>query len=333
MTEPSNPLWGFSIPTTPTQKNYRPTHRVQWHKGAMAWDMSYMSTIGIFGKENIVQNILKDIGLTQESLWAERGGRWRAGVVHWSGNLSRKVKNATQPIGPATIIWNPSEATESSEADKPPRQLLIRIHPSAFSETFNELLRLVKAYKPRPYIQDLRHEIGSIDVTGPDATEALLGVLKPYDSSSKDWHASSFEGLVGLRDPASLLLGALLAFSIVDPRLKYPPRKVPPPDPETDYLSQRRLLESIAVFRKERASSPYQLLTATSASKPRNCPLRDLSTVVAAMTGPGTPLEPSSADPPIPIMLLASRNGDESWIQDPGRSFFRGSVSYLCGIA
>ncbi|KAI0808841.1 POPLD domain-containing protein [Xylaria sp. FL0064] len=316
MTPPSEPLWGFSIPLTPTQKNYRPTHRVQWDKGAMAWDMSYMSTVGLFGKENIIQNILKDIGLTQESLWNERGVRWRAGTVHWTGNLSRRVKSAVFLIGPATIIWNPPKASAVPEAGNVSRQIFIRIHPSAFFETFNELLRLIRAYTPRPYLQDLRHEIGSIDVTGREGTEALLGVLKAFESASKQAHASRFESLLGLRDPASLPLGALLAFSILDPRLKYPPQKVHPPA-ATDKQAQTQLLEAISAFRKDEILEPYQLFDRDIRFKASKLPSQKSLNRRRGKTGPGTPLEPSSIDPPIPIILLASRNMSDTPV--PGK--------------
>ncbi|KAI0909286.1 POPLD domain-containing protein [Ustulina deusta] len=311
MTPPSEPLWGFSIPLTPTQKNYRPAHRVQWEKGAMAWDMSYMSTIGLFGKENIIQSILKDIGLTQESLWNDRGVRWRAGAVHWAGNLSRKAKNRVYFIGPANVIWDPPKASAALETDTPPRQIFIRIHPSAFLETFDELLRLIRAYKPRPYLQDLRHEIGSIDITGPDATEALLGVLKAVESGSKQAHASRFESLLGLRDPAALPLGALLAFSIIDPRLKYPPQKVQPPA-ATNQQVQIQLLESISVFREDEVVQPYQLFDRDDRFKASKLPSQTSLNRRREKSGPGTPLERGTIDPPIPIILLASRNGNET---------------------
>ncbi|KAI1298052.1 POPLD domain-containing protein [Xylaria venustula] len=311
MTSPSKPLWGFSIPLTPTQKNYRPTHRVQWEKGAMAWELSYISTIGLFGKENIIQNILKDIGLTQESLWSDRGIRWRAGAVHWTGNLSRKVKSIVHCIGPATIIWNPPQAPVTPEADTPSRQIFIRIHPSAFFETFNELLRLIKSYTPQPYLQDLRHEIGSIDITGPDATEALLGVLKPFESDPKGAHASKFESLLGLRDPASLPLGALLAFSIADPRLKYPPQKLQPPA-VTSQQAQIQLLESISAFRTDEIVEPYKLFDRDIRFKASKLPSQKSINRRRGKGEPGTPLERSSIDPPIPIILFASRNAGDT---------------------
>ncbi|KAI0111090.1 POPLD domain-containing protein [Nemania sp. FL0031] len=312
MTPPSEPLWGFSIPLTPTQKNYRPTHRVQWEKGAMAWDMSYMSTIGLFGEENIIRNMLKDAGLTQESLWNDKGIRWRSGAVHWTGNLSRRVKNnKIQLIGPATIVWNPSKALETPEAGMPSRQLFIRIHPSAFFEIFNELLRLIPAYKPQPYLQDLRHEIGSIDITGPDATEALLGVLKPIESNSEEAHVSKFKSLVGLKDPASLPLGTLLAFSIVDPRLKYPPQRVQLPAIPS-WQVQIQLVKSLSAFRIDGDLEPCRLFDRDERFKASKLPSQKSLNRRRAKTGPGVTLEPGSVDPPIPIMLLASRNANES---------------------
>ncbi|KAI1827672.1 POPLD domain-containing protein [Xylaria intraflava] len=308
MTPPSDPLWGFSIPVTPSQKNYRPTHRSQWEKGAIAWDMSFMSTIGLFGKENIVQNILKDVGLTQRSLWEDKGLRWRSGAVHWTGTLSRKVKDTIRFIGPATIMWDPKKISETPEPASTFRQLVIRIHPSAFFETFNELLRLAKAYKPRPYLQDLRHEIGSIDITGPDATEALLGVLKPFRSDPKEAHASKFESLLGLKDPSSLPLGALLAFSIRDPRLSSPPRRVQLPE-TTGQQAQISLMESISEFREEKLE-PRPLFDRNARFKASILPSQKSLNRRRGKTGPGIPLEPSSVDPPIPIVLLASRNGE-----------------------
>ncbi|KAI1114180.1 POPLD domain-containing protein [Nemania sp. NC0429] len=314
MTPPSEPLWGFSIPLTPTQKNYRPTHRVQWEKGAMAWDMSYMSTIGLFGKENIIRRILEDVGLTQESLWNDKGIRWRAGAMHRTGNLTRKVNNEVQLISPyTTIMWNPIQTLETAESGAPSRQILIRVHPSAFLETFNELLRLTRAYKPRPYLQDLRHEIGSIDVTGPDATEALLGVLKPHKADPKEPHAAKFASLLGLRDPASLPLGALLSFSILDPRLKYPPQKVQPPAAPGQKV-QLQLLETISSFQKDEILEPYPLFDRDVRFKSSKLPSQKSLNRRRGTTGPGTTLQPSDIDPAIPIILLASRNGNEAHI-------------------
>ncbi|OTA58673.1 POPLD-domain-containing protein [Hypoxylon sp. EC38] len=310
MTPPKEPLWRFAIPLTPTQKVYRPTHRIQWEKGAMAWDMSYMSTIGLSGAENSIQNVLRSLGLTQEALWNDKARRWRSGAMHWTGTLSRKTKDAIHDvIGPATIIWNPEGKLEHVEQQKRFRQLYIRIHPSSFLETFNEVLRLAKGQNPRPYVEDLRFEIGSIDITGPDSTEALLGVLKPYLSKteSKDPHASKFESLAGLKDPGALPLGCLLAFSVADPRLRYPPRQVAFPK-TTDQNASMALLEVISSMRKEEATKPHQLFDRDARFKASRLPSQRALNRRRGKGAPGTLLEPTMVDPPIPIILLASRH-------------------------
>ncbi|KAI1378935.1 ribonucleases P/MRP protein subunit POP1-domain-containing protein [Hypoxylon crocopeplum] len=313
MTPPKEPLWRFTIPLTPTQKVYRPTHRIQWEKGAMAWDMSYMSTIGLSGPQNSIQNVLKSLGLTQEALWSDKAKRWRAGHMHWTGTLSRKAKDGVHIIGPATIIWNPEEKVDNANERKQFRQLYIRIHPSAFLEVFNELLRLAKMQNPRPYIEDLRFEIGSIDIIGPDSMEALLGVLEPYISKPelKEPHVSRFESLAGLKDSGALPVGSMLAFSIMDPRLRYPPRRVPLPQ-TTDQNAQVALLEAISAFRKEEAPKPYRLFDRDARFKASKLPSQQSLNRRRGKGAPGAVLKPTLVDPPIPIMLLASRHSIDS---------------------
>ncbi|KAI1641501.1 ribonucleases P/MRP protein subunit POP1-domain-containing protein [Biscogniauxia mediterranea] len=314
MTSPAQPLWGWAVPITPTQKVYRPTHRAQWERGAMAWDMSYMSTIGMSGSQGSMQSVLKLLGLTQEALWNDTAKRWRAGAIHWSGHLSRRIRDTVHVIGPATIIWNPEkEQHNKTNSAKAYRQLFIRIHPSAFLETFNELLRLVKMQNPRPYLQDLRYEIGSIDITGPDSTEVLLGVLKPYVSKDipREADATMFESLVGLKDPASLPHGSLLAFSISDPRLRYPPRQVPISQLGSQ-SSHTTLLDALSAFRRDEGLSPRQLFDRDARFKASRLPSQQSLNRRRGKGPPGTVLEPTVADPPIPIMLLASRNSTKS---------------------
>ncbi|KAJ6444095.1 ribonucleases P/MRP protein subunit [Purpureocillium lavendulum] len=138
MTEPTNPLWRFAIPLTPNEKIYRPTHRSQGERGTMVWDMSYMSTIGLNGNPAGIERVLRRIGIGQESLWNDR------------------------------VLWNPEPdgTVDGPNAKKTQRQVFLRIHPSAFLELFNELVRLTRMENPRLYVEDLRFEIGSIELTG-----------------------------------------------------------------------------------------------------------------------------------------------------------------------
>ncbi len=309
MTDPKEPLWRFAIPLTPTAKCYRPTHQMQWEKGAIAWDMSYMSIISLSGPLNSVRNILKALGLTHENLWNEKGGRWRSGAIHWTCTISRKKRSTTYIIGPATIIWNPEAKTDEPDQPKDFRRLFIRLHPSAFLETFDELLRLVKKQNPRAFIEDLRHEIGSIEITGPDSTEALLSVLNPYVSKteSKGSQASKFEKLAGCRDPACLPPGALLGFSIMDPRLRYPPQKIPPTKANMDILGG---------FHKNVDAAPFKLFDRDVRFQASRLPSQKSLNRRRGKGAPGVKLEPTANDPPIPTILLASRHPTDP--QAPG---------------
>lgn len=311
MTEPSKPLWRFSVPLTPTEKCYRPTHRASGQKGVVAWDMSYMSTIGLYGTAQGVERLLKALGLTQEGLWGARGQKWRAGVRKWSGLVSKQAKDSRRNIGPATIVWNPQapvqvdDCADSSQSTKPQRQLFIRTHPSCFLELFQELLKLAKMQTPQLHVEDLRFEIGSIELTGPGSTETLLGVLRPFhDKAGKEErHGQVFQSLLGVANPASLPKDALLAFSIQDPRLAYPPTRVNIPSGSPDAA----LIETLTQWPVEEGLQPFDIFSRDSRFNASRLPSQKAINRRKGSNAPGEPLKVTAADPAIPIMLLASR--------------------------
>ncbi|GKT96226.1 POPLD domain-containing protein [Colletotrichum tofieldiae] len=324
MTEPKNPLWRFAIPLTPNEKTYRATHRSQGEKGAAVWDTSYVSTIGLYGAAKGVEQVLRRLGIAQEGCWNDRGAKWRAGTRHWTGFLSREVKGARRDVCPATVIWNPevvaeqAGSEEGTQTGKTQRQVYIRVHPSAFLEVFNELLRLVKMQNPRLYIEDLRFEIGSIELTGPASTEALLGILHPYHvkEGPKEQHAKIFGDLTSTMNPASLPMNATLGFSIMDPRLRYPPRKVGQPN-LSDEAEQNRSTELLASWPADIDLKPSGLFQRDARASATRLPSQKSIDKRKGARRPGTVLDVSDADPPIPVLLLASRSngtrGQGNW--------------------
>ncbi|KAM0217340.1 hypothetical protein ACHAQI_002213 [Fusarium lateritium] len=316
MTDPLHPLWRFAIPLTPNEKIYRPTHRAQGDRGAVVWEMSYMSTIGLYGNRAGLERVLKRIGVVQDSCWSDKGRKWRLGSRSWTGILSRETHGGQpnhdhrQIIGPCTIIWNPEQSTEEVNQDpkKEQRQVFLRIHPSAFLELFNELLSLTKQETPRLYIEDLRFEIGSMDLTGPGSTEALLAVLHTYPTKdkTKEKHAELFEGLAGLTNAAALPAGAVLSFSAQDPRLHYPPKRL---QVSEDSDSQLQLLERIAAWPAEEGLKPYAIFDRETRHQASLLPSQKQVDRRKTKKTPGSSLKPTTADPPIPITLLTSRMG------------------------
>ena len=313
MTEPKNPLWRFSIPLTSTEKSYRPTHRAAGARGAVAWDMSYMSTIGLEGLATNLEKVLKAMGVTESWLWEERGLKWRHGKRTWSGWLSRSVKDKAIPIGPSTIFWSSTSQKTSEEPGKNKKlassRILVRVHPSAFLETWTEMLRLSKLQRPAIHIEDLRFEIGSIDITGPGSTETLLGLLHPYNQSEDDIdeHAKTFRSLAGVTNPGSLPLNALLAFSIMDPRLRYPPRPAKLPN-KSDEEANFALLEMLSAWPVDASTGDPSLYDRDSRFKATRLPAQKSLNRRKALAPPGDYPAVLATDPPIPIMLLTSRS-------------------------
>ena len=311
MTEPKNPLWRFSIPITCSEKSYRPTHRATGATGAVAWDMSYMSTISLEGRFNNLEEVLKAVGVTEQGMWEKKGEKWRSGSRSWSGWLSSEVKGQRTQVAPATVVWCAAGSnTEDSETpkQKPIRQLFIRTHPSAFPEIWAELLRLSKLQRPTVHLQDLRFEIGSIDINGPGSTEALLGILHPFQpaESTKESHEQIFKSLAGVTNPASLPPNSLLAFSITDPRLRYPPKTVALPKPASEE-AHFALLQTISAWPADASTIPSALFDRDLRFKATRFPSQKSINRRKSQAQPGSYPSVLPIDQPIPIVLLTSR--------------------------
>jgi ribonuclease P/MRP protein subunit POP1 len=321
MTEPKKPLWRFSVPITSTEKSYRPTHRATGARGAVAWDLSYMSTICLEGPSTSLEKVLKAVGVTAQTLWEQKGERWRHGKRSWSGWLSRVTKDKTLQICPSTVLWCLSEQSVTVEATNNPkkpviRKVFVRVHPAAFLETWTELLRLSKLQRPAVHMEDLRFEIGSIEVSGPGSTEALLGILHPYHLSedAQEEHARAFTSLAGLTNPGSLPLNALLSFSVMDPRLRYPPRSATLPKPG-DEDANFALLEQLSSWHVDTSTGSSALFDRDYRFKATRLPAQKPINRRKALAPPGTYPSVKETDPPIPTILLASRSASSSSAQ------------------
>lgn len=320
MTEPKKPLWRFAIPVTSTEKSYRPTHRAGGIRGAVAWDVSYMSTISLEGLVENLEKVLREVGVTEHGLWEARGEKWRLGKRSWSGWLSRESEGQRLHIGPSTIVWCASEPEPADQAavdkakKKPTRRLFIRVHPSAFLELWTEVLRLSKLQRPLVHAEDLRFEIGSIDITGPGSTEALLGILHPYqelERSTPDAHSQAFTSLAGVTNPGSLPPNSLLAFSIMDPRLRYPPRPVSIPSP-ADEEANFALLQTLSTWPADSHLPSPSLFDREARFNATRLPSQKALNRRKALAEPGAYASIVATDPKIPVMLLASRSRTDS---------------------
>ncbi|KAL5628346.1 hypothetical protein BROUX41_003094 [Berkeleyomyces rouxiae] len=306
MTDPKTPLWRFSIPLHPNEKMFRVTHRTLSDRGALAWDTSYISTIGLYGRFAGVERVLQKIGLCDAALWNDRGRKWRAGLRSWSGVLYNESSGPgpRAEMCPATVVWNPP-ALADSEKSQQEAQVFIRIHPAGFLEVFEALLAYVKMETPKVYIEDLRFEIGSIEITGPSATEALLSVIKPYHTGDKaEKHASMFTNLHGLTNPSTLPVGAVLGFDMADARLHYPPKTV-----HFTSESTSTLMDTLETWDTTAESNlkPYSIWNRTARHTASQLPKKKTLDRRKTHNAPGKPLSVGPSDPAIPLLLLATR--------------------------
>ena len=238
MTEPKHPLWRFAIPLTPTEKSYRKTHRAGSARGCVAWDTSFMSTIGAEGIEASLLGLLRSMGVTEDALSEKKQAKWRKGVRAWEGWM-RERDGDQRWIAKVAIVWcaeakdvTTEEVTISGKwKKKRKRKLIMRAHPSAFFQLWNEVLKVAKMQRPPVMIEDLRFEMGSIEVIGPESTEALISALQPTPIAldeivAKDSPGEVWSSLSLVTNPSALPLSAILGLNISDPRLHHPPRPI-----------------------------------------------------------------------------------------------------------
>ena len=216
MTPPREPLWSFAIPLTPTEKSYRMTHRASSLRGCVAWDMSYMCSIGVEGQEAALLPVLISVGVPEAQVSRSKGAGWRQGSRSWSGWVTEADEDQAL-ISKAMVIWCPPSLTTTT------RKLLIRVHPSAFSQFWDTLSKAAKLQEPQPMLEDLRYEIGSLEIAGPCAMAALVGILNPTELEDERagptlGPAHMFPKLASVTDSRCVPTGAMLPLSLSDPR-------------------------------------------------------------------------------------------------------------------
>ncbi|KAF3048262.1 hypothetical protein E8E12_011551 [Didymella heteroderae] len=307
MTEPKDPLWRFAIPLAPVVKAYRLTHRAAAQRGAIAWDMSYMSTIGLEGMEDSIVGLLRGLHFGAEDAedpWQARGRakKWRQGTRVWESWLHEREAKPLNRMAQVTVIWC------APGPDDKKRKAFVRLHPSAFLQVWNEVVRISKVQKPAVTVEDLRFEIGSIEIMGPAASETLCSILHP--SSSK--HApnapqSLWSTLTSVTGPGALPPGALIAFDISDPRLRDPPAQ------STLFHDSTALVETLASWPIDgtQASSSIFSRTARLTGQRTMPSQKSINRRQSANTLGGYP-EPRSTDPRIPMLTFVSRESN-SW--------------------
>ncbi|KAL5116054.1 Ribonucleases P/MRP protein subunit pop1 [Pleosporales sp. CAS-2024a] len=311
MTAPTDPLWRFAMALQPVIKAYRLTHRAVTQRGAIAWDTSYMSTISLQGGEASIVAVLTALSFAAEAAedpWQTRGRakKWMRGTRVCEGWLYTREPKPHAKMALVTVIW----CVPAGDSKK--RKVFIRVHPSAFMQLWDEIVSISKAQKPSVTVEDLRFEIGSIEIMGPSAAEALSSVLTPSPTTDTASEApqSIWPTLGSITDVGSLPLGAMLAFDMSDPRFADPPKTA---QLAQDEQSCNTLMDTLAQWPVDVSQGPASIfdrnlrLTAQRAMpsdksinrRKRVCTLGEIA-------------EALPSDPRIPTLLYTSRES-KSW--------------------
>jgi len=320
MTAPKESLWRFAIPLTPTDKCYRATHRAGSERGCVAWDTSYMSTIGVEGVEESLLGLLRGLGVEENMVTGKRERKWRRGSRGWKGWI-RERDGEKKWISKMSVVWcvENMKGTEplekSGSAKKPMRKLFIRVHPSAFLQVWNETLKVSKIQRPPAMVEDLRFEIGSIEVTGPGSTETLISALQPVATIGKDppdfdRPEDIWPRLVAVTNPASLPSNALLGFNVCDPRLHYPPRTL---KCSSSPNANEELLHTLSAWSPDTTQPLPNIFSGKARFEAsRLLPSQKSINRRKGAALPGAYPDPLPRDPQIPVLLLASRSSSTS---------------------
>ncbi|KAL8716163.1 MAG: hypothetical protein Q9220_000068 [cf. Caloplaca sp. 1 TL-2023] len=324
MTEPKHPLWRFAIPLSPTEKSFRKTHRAGSLRGCVAWDISYISTIGLEGVDASLLGLFRGLGIDEEALSGKTGSRWRRGTRSWHGWV-RERDDERRWIAKVGIVWCIGSVSVGisqdpvSEHKKNKRKCILRTHPSAFLQLWTEMLKVAKMQRPPVMVEDLRFEIGSIELIGPGSTEALVAALKPIiqssNSSEGETVSETWASLGSVTNPSSLPANAFLGFDVQDPRLRYPPRTIEQPKSE---CPDDELLQTLAQWPPDSTETPSLIFDRTSRlTASRSLPSQKAINRRKGDAPPGEYPSLVPNDPQIPVLLMASRcstNGAQgSW--------------------
>ncbi|BFZ53385.1 Ribonucleases P/MRP protein subunit pop1 [Savitreella phatthalungensis] len=192
-------LWGFSIAQNPNEKTYRSTHRTLHHKGCIVFDTSYLAHILLRGPAEQLVLVLKQICRSEEVC----GARAQKGRKIYSTELIIDGKLC----GPIRILWSADESVSI---------LVIQLHPTIHLDAWHVITQLKQTSGMKQIkMDDLRFQLGSVQVYGPTAISAVLSCLKVKDASTEAQRL--YKNLHGLQ-PTEAPQNMVLPVEVVDPR-------------------------------------------------------------------------------------------------------------------
>ncbi|XP_006462723.1 hypothetical protein AGABI2DRAFT_207298 [Agaricus bisporus var. bisporus H97] len=315
-------MWGYRLAVQPTEKSYRPSHRASI-QGSIIHDASYFATLELKGPQFILEYIL---GLICDLQGAGAGAtRWVVGSRAFNTHLHKCDFYPFGCLGPATIIWRPSntqnqgllrpgplqknnepstDCVATTPNNKTTRYLWLRVHPAIFEDVTAELKKAVSRALDRPKpsleefeveIADLRGQVNAFEIMGPKSNQVLRGALDPISKDDRNVFKQFWTSLSKTQTPSAVPRDMIIGASVIDPRLKFPPKNA-----HLEYKEE----SSIIYLSTELARSDiWEHDIRKTLSKPRYTK-KDIDDRRSKNLVPGTPLKPERQDDRVPILLI-----------------------------
>lgn len=219
--------WGYHLPWSPTQKNFKLTHRltgnVACSDGAMVCDTSYMCNMVITStSHDLLRNLMKELTNGRAVLPKYLNQHWFHGLVYLDNEC----------LGCIDSLW----CNDTS--------VLVRLHPSIYSQIFQHLVNSVDLNKFT--FQDCRFSLGSITITGSKSLNALSHILR---STTESQSFRQFQKIARISDSNILPERTIFAFNALDPRFLANPRPLNPAP-----ISTKDIIELEKTFLKDEIS-------------------------------------------------------------------------------
>lgn len=188
--------WGYLIPTAPTQKQYRLTHRIgdMAENASLVWDTSY------FGTFIIHYQSFEPIGaLLQKHFPGSNKPLFTQGSKAWQG---KAYDDNDRCLGPCVAIFQP-------------QRVVVNAHPAIYESLFQLWLQYLDKVK----VEDCRFAIGSIDIMGSRALSNLANCLLTTEDTPVWKQVRALDSINCLPSQCYMNL------EVEDPRMLFPPSK------------------------------------------------------------------------------------------------------------
>lgn len=217
--------WGFQIPWSPTQKCFRLAHRIGGNvsasDGALCMDTSFYGTLIITDTSSEESAALKEL-VTQMTNRRAVLSKYRISKTWFEGLLYDLEEDSPTILGEVDLLWIELN------------MVMIRIHPSIYSNVFESLQRKIP---DTLRIHDCRYSLGSITLKGAKSLMSLASVLR---SCEKSVSYQQFSRISRVSEISSLPHRTMFAFNCIDPRHLARPRPI-----NTSELTKAPTIEQI----------------------------------------------------------------------------------------